>query len=70
VTAPRVHLTLPPLDPVQTVYVLEQLIAALWRVHGTRLADIAVRVGLDTPRPCGARWAGRLPRPGEPDPDF
>ena len=71
--APRVPLALPPLDPIETVYVidvLEQLIAALWRVHGPRLADVAARAGLETPRPRGARWVGRRPRPGEPDPDF
>jgi hypothetical protein len=70
---PRFLLSLPTLGTVETLYVvdfLEQLISALWLVYGDDLADVAARIGVDTPRPRGARWAGRPADPTDPDPDF
>jgi hypothetical protein len=38
---------------------LEQLTAALWRCYGAAIADRRAALGIETPRPRGARWAGR-----------
>jgi hypothetical protein len=66
-----VTVRLPPLTSAeahQLVDCLERLLAALWRAYGEDLADRRARLGLETPRPRGARWAGRRgPRGGELD---
>jgi hypothetical protein len=59
---------LPPLTAAeahQLVDCFERLLAALWRAYGDDLADHRARLGLETPRPRGARWAGRRWSRGE-----
>jgi hypothetical protein len=53
-------------DALQLLALLERLTAALWRAHGAAIADRHAALGLDTPRPSGARWVGRR---GPPPPD-
>jgi hypothetical protein len=66
-----VTVRLPPLTSAeahQLVDGLERLLAALGRAYGDDLADRRARLGLETPRPRGARWAGRRgSRGGAPD---
>jgi hypothetical protein len=51
-------------DAAQLLDLLARLISALWRIHGAALADRRASLGLETPRPPGARWVGhRGPRP-------
>jgi hypothetical protein len=60
--ARRVPLRLPPLsaaDALRLVDLLERLLAALWHAYGDAIAEHQARLGLETPRPRGARWVGR-----------
>jgi hypothetical protein len=51
-------------EALQLLGLLERLTTALWRAHGAAIADRAAVLGVETPRPPGARWAGRRgPRP-------
>jgi hypothetical protein len=51
-------------EAVQLLDLLERLTTALWRAHGAAIADRRAALGLETPRPPGARCVGRRgPRP-------
>jgi hypothetical protein len=67
-----VPLRLPPLsvaDALRLVDLLERVLVALRRAYGDAIAEYEAGLGFETPRPRGARWAGRARR-RDPDEDF
>ena len=38
---------------------LARVSTALWRAHGAAMAERDAMLGVETPRPPGARWVGR-----------
>jgi hypothetical protein len=52
---------LPPLDSSEAlllVEILEHAQRAIWRAHGTAMADKLASLGVDTPKPQDAVWCG------------
>jgi hypothetical protein len=63
---------LPPLETTEAliiVDILERAQRAIWRAHGDAMADYLACLGIDTPKPPDAVWAGE-PNPSNEHIDF
>jgi len=59
-THPQFHL--PPLKTTEAlllVEILERAQRAIWRAHGSAMADYLGCLGVDTPKPEDAVWSGQ-----------
>ena len=68
---PHAQFHLPPLETTEAlllVEILERAQRAIWRAHGSDMADYLACSGVDTPKPPDAVWSGD-PHPSD-DFDF